>query len=246
MKKILSILMLLCLVTAGFSLAPREAQAAGFSITSVSDVGDGSVRISWTSSSNGGPYKVVATHKPEGIRWNIEQTSSTSCYTGELVCGETYDLQIRDAGGSLSDTYTYTVPYRTFNEFGVKIGMTLKTKTNDRFREVQSFSASDIISNLRNTTYGAKITLNYSRLRNKREYNWTVAFILPNGDTYVDLFTLDDLPAGQSYSYWNFYNMNNMFNSIYKAMDEIPLGYWSWNLYFDGKFVSSYSFQIRR
>ena len=247
MKRKICILTMICLVMVGICFAaPQVAQAAGFSINSINDVGDGSARISWSASSSGGPYSVLARWLPDGYQRTIENNiTNTSCYTGRMVAGETYEVVIRDRNGNTTNAYTYTVPFRSFSEFGVKITLNLKTKSNGRFKEVQSFSASDIEQNLLYTTYCAYIRLTYSRLNRQRDYNITNVFTMPNGDPYVHNFGSFQLNAGKSERKWDPYDFNSVFRNIYNALGEIPVGEWHWSIYFDGQFVSSASFQIR-
>ena len=224
-----------------------SAAAADFAVTRVSDAGNGNTMISWNASSNGGPYHLQLQHGSSGVNWYYTDSSTynTTAYMTNILPGHTYRVSVEDGAGKSTAQYSYTAPYRTFNEFGINIGFDLKTKVNGKIsKKLGSFSASDIQRNMGSTSYGAYIKLNYSRLKKARNYYWVTAVGLPDDDVYVTGQFQDDLPAGVTYYYWTFYDLTSFFNAINRAKGYIPVGNYTWNLYFDGQYVSSASFTV--
>lgn len=234
--------------------APRT-----FEITSVRSNGDGSVNVKWKDSANGAPYtisykkyvnyQIDSDEHSDLVTWRIlTGLNGTSATLDDLIPGKWYWIILRDKNNDRA--YYAWRPERSdypdFSEFKLRSELSLRTKVGSgKAKGVQTFSVSDIQANLGSKDYGAYIKLNYPQLRKARTYMATVGVTLPNGDYYTDWYSSMDLPAGNHYSYFQFYDFTSMFRNL-NDVGSLMAGEYTWSLYFDDYFVCSSTFRLTR
>ena len=234
---------------------PTPAPARDFEITGARLNNDGTVTINWDDSAGKGPYKIKYKYYVNGDFYSDEQRKhlnyleadnwNAKTYTlTHLVPGTWYWIMVFDEDDNVA-TYAYrpsTEP--NFKEFGVKISMDFRSRKGSNTKNISTLSATDI-KNRPKYTYGAYIKLTYSQLKKERHYVGHVAISAPDGTVltceYYDDF---DFSAGRSYTYWTLYSFDAAFDNAETLYGEVPVGKYTWSLYFDGKFVNSYQFKV--
>ncbi len=216
-------------------------------------ISDGVTTIRWEDSANAGPYTVTVQHRYTSggstrlaaARTFVSGTSSKSASNGNvMVPGEPYTITVKDKNGKTA-TVNYQPAKRTYPDFKIGASLDLKTKTPNGTKNQSSLSAADIKKNISSYTYGGILRLTYSQIRYERTTNWTIAFLTPNGDALVDAFYEWHIPAGNTYSQWNHYPFNYLFDSMIYSYGSVPTGKYTWVLYFDGQQVSSTTFNVK-
>ena len=212
---------------------------------------NGATTISWEDSANNGPYTVLVQHEYKSgsqtklaAAQQFARTNSKSATNGYVMApGEPYTITVRDGSGA-SVTYSYKPTPRNYPDFSISIDIDLKTKTPKGTKNQKSLSAADIRKNLGSYTYGAYVRLGYSQIRYERTTNWTMAFHIPNGDVYVDMYQVDTIPAGHHYTYYPHYPFNGLFQYLMDSVGSIPAGTYRMTLYFDGQKSGSSTFTV--
>ena len=229
--------------------------ARDFEITSTRLNSDGTVTIKWDDSANKGPYKVTYKYYVNGsfysdAQWDQLVYTATDSWNAKtytlnhLVPGVWYWIIVEDKDGkSTHKSYTPSLP-DNFSEFGVNISMDYRSRKGSNTKKISSFSATDI-KNRPKYTYGAQIKLTYSQLKKERHYTAHVAISAPDG-TVLTCWYWDDFsfPSGRSYTSWDLFSFDDAFDSAEKLYGEVPVGKYTWSIYFDGKFVNSYQFKV--
>jgi len=224
-------------------------------ITKITDNGDGTVSMRWNDSGSNSPYCVYSLQKFSddfeadldaalGTFTCAEDLYSRTVVLDTLVPGVDYWLIVEDC----NEDYTWeeyeasTLP--RFYEFNTDISIQLKYRRNNAYEEVTSFSASDFNRNRSNTTYGAYIRLDYPQLARARQYRYMVAISDPTGEVVVDALGDMELDRGRSYTYWTYYSFDWYLSLLADEHGSLPVGTYTWSLYYDGMFVSSQTFRI--
>ena len=214
----------------------------------------GVTTIRWEDSENKGPYTVVVQHeytsggsRQLAARVTFANTSSKSASSGKvMVPGEPYTITVTDNSGK-SATLSYRPTKQTYPDFKITPSFDLKVITpNGTKSGLASFSAADIKKNISTYDYGGYLKLGYPQIKYQRVTNWTLAFLTPNGDAYVDGFFEDDIPSGNHYTYWKHYSMNYLFQYLIRTTGSVPTGKYTWTLYFDGQAAGSTTFTVKK
>ena len=214
---------------------------------------EGKTTITWEDSENRGPYTVTVQHQYKSggttklaASQQFARTSSKSASNGTvMVPGEPYTITVTDNYGKTA-TISYQPSRKTYPDFKITPSFDLKAITPKGTKSgLKSFSAKDIKANLSSYDYGGYLKLGYPQIKYQRVTNWTLAFITPNGDAYVDGFFTDDIPSGNHYTYWKHYSMNYLFRYLLNAYGSIPTGKYTWSLYFDGMRAGSTTFTVK-
>lgn len=226
-----------------------------FEVTSVSLNSDGTTSIRWTDSQDNGPYDICyesyvssnyySSEQSQMLLWNaLEDVPTKFSTTDWLVAGYPYWITISDASDTTTRYAYIPSSANRFSEFGVDISMDFKARRGTKLEGRKSLSASEIKDNRATTEYGAYIKLTYSQLKRARSYLAHLALKLPDGSVITHLYDTFDLPSGRSYTYWDFFSFDWYFEQIIKQYGSIPVGQYSWAIYFDGQYVNEYSFRI--
>ena len=237
------------------SPTPKKTPSRDFEITNARLNNDGTVTINWDDSASNGPYKIKYMYYVNGDYYSAEQ-SKHLIYTQEdswnaktytmtnLAPGTWYWILVYDADDNMTK-YAYRPSVASnFKEFTVKISMDYRSRKGSNTKNISTFSARDI-KNRPKYTYGAYIKLTYSQLKKARHYVGHVAISAPDGTVLTCEYWDDfDFSAGRSYTYWTLYSFDTAFDNAEKLYGEVPVGKYTWSLYFDGKFVNSYQFKV--
>lgn len=241
--------------SSGSSSSGASVSTSGLKITGITNNGDGTVTIRWNDSAADSPYTVYSLQKftnnfdsdlnaDVGVFICTENVTSRMTVLDSLVPGQDYWLIVEDSDGD----YVYkdydggSLP--RFYEFNTDISIQLKYRRNNAYEEVTSFSASDFNRNRANTTYGAYIRLDYPQLARARQYRYMVSITNPAGDVVTDSLGDMDLSRGRSYTYWTYYSLDWYLGLMADNYGTLPLGTYTWSLYYDGLFVGSQTFRV--
>lgn len=235
--------------------ATSSSRSSGLEISKITNNGDGTVTVRWTDSAAKGPYNV---HKLQKFSNNFdadldaaigsficaEDTPSRTAVIDTLVPGVDYWIIVENANGD----YVYEAydagSMPRFYEFNTDVSIQLKYRRNNAYEEVNSFSASDFNRNRSNTTYGAYIRLDYPQLARARQYRYMVSITDPSGEVIVDALGDMELSRGRSYTYWTYYSLDWYLGLLADQHGSLPVGTYTWTLYYDGMFVSSQTFRV--
>lgn len=241
--------------SSGNSSGNSSSSGSGLKITRITDNGDGTVTVRWTDSAADGPYNVHKLQKftddfdddldsAIGSFICAEDTSAKMAVIDTLVPGVDYWIIVEDADGDYVYEEYDAGSLPRFYEFNTDISIQLKYRRNNAYEEVTSFSASDFNRNRSNTTYGAYIRLDYPQLARARQYRYLVSITDPSGEVIVDALGDMELSRGRSYTYWTYYSLDWYLSLLADEHGSLPVGTYTWSLYYDGMFVSSQTFRV--
>ena len=245
--------------TGAIPLGTQQAEPktdSGITILSITENADGTATIAWSDKYSGGPYEVnyvqklsddyMADRTAENNTgmWYDATAVQGSSYTLEfLVPGQAYWLAVHNADGQ--GVYEAYVPAKasTFPEFTVKMTNQPKLQTNGQEVNVSQFSAAEIALNT--TGHGLYLKVEHPQLARARDYRSVVAITAPNGAVLavsVNDFHMDSGSAG--YVYWSFFDLSWYFSQMLYCFDAVPVGTYQVDLYFDGDYAASTTFQV--
>lgn len=212
---------------------------------------NGNVVIRWEDANNASPYNVYMTYAvsddplctAQKEQLTLPCGSTPACnYTLEgIIPGNPYWITVEDRNGHTA-YYKYESEQNRFSEFGVSLEILLKVKEGAKTTKPVAFSAAQIAEGTRD--FGSYVKFIHSRLKTARHYYALIAITDPNGVPLPAMAGDIELPSGDSYSYINFFNMNDYFANVKKQYGYIPTGDYTWSVYFDGLFVNSFSFHV--
>ena len=232
-----------------------SSSSSGLKITKITNNGDGTVTVRWSDSASDGPYNVHKLQKftddfdddldaAVGSFICAEDSSSKMAVIDTLMPGVDYWIIVEDADGDYVYEEYDAGSLPRFYEFNTDISIQLKYRRNNAYEEVTSFSASDFNRNRSNTTYGAYIRLDYPQLARARQYRYLVSITDPSGEVIVDALGDMELSRGRSYTYWTYYSLDWYLSILADEHGSLPVGTYTWSLYYDGMFVSSQTFRV--
>ena len=258
MKKFLSFMLVLLLVFG--LLAPAQAgsystAATGLEITSVQNLGRGQTWIAWKDPRANGPYTVSYMMNltggfdsdlmtTTGLWTAAENVKGTSIAVGGIIPGHYCWIVVQDSAGNSAIYEHWPEDYPLFEDFKVDITLQLKTSQNGTVRNVETFSARDINTNLGSKSYGAYIRLDHPRMEWDKHYNCMITVTDVVGECIVvnlgDLFFQKDC----TYLYWDFFDLNWFFGILTNHYGQVEPGYYTWRLFCDGREVVDKEFII--
>ena len=231
-------------------------KAKEYAVTEIANLNNGYTRIAWGDPDDAGPYSLyyqsyvdddfTSSDQSRMEKWLIEENVfDTYLTTFWLSPGKAYWIILTNSNGDESViAYKPENPER-FQEFGINIKAQLLSSIGTAKKEINSFSATTIKENLDMVGYGARIDLSYPRLAKKRNYLAHFVMTFPDGSTHTTLDIDFDLPFGKSKTYWRFYDFGDVFQVALDQYQRIPVGQYSWSIYFDGKYVNAFTFDVR-
>lgn len=229
-----------------------------FKITKVTASSNGNVTVRWSDSTSRAPYKVRyqyyvdSNHSSEKQRKQLtwigdESTKGTSTVLNWLIPGKKYWIIVTDKD-DVSTWYAYKPSsVSRYPEFGISVSMSLQKTRGQKVTDLDKFSAKVLEKQDSAIAYGAYIKLTYSRLAKARKYVCRVSMTTPDGSVYaVHLDEAFDLPAGRSYTYWKFFQFDSFFGNVIEQYGYVPIGKYTWTIYFNNYLVNSRSFNVEQ
>lgn len=216
---------------------------------------DGTLAVTWSDAGRNGPYALYVVQKRStnydndvatgiGAVLCQDNITTTNATAQVVVPGVDYWVVVKDNNGNTAHKEYRAGSLPRFYEFDVDIEISLKYRRNNAYESVIAFSSSDISRYHTSTAYGAYILMDYPQLARERLYHFVIGIEAPNGDMIVDDYGEMSLSRGNWNYYWNFYELDALLSQLRDAYGNVPTGTYTFNLYFDGRFVSSGQFRI--
>lgn len=232
---------------------------SSFRIQAVQSLGDGRVEVIISDPQNKGPYTVNFVRKAtnnfekdqtaQGFHWIHNEIKSKAQIINDFVPGESYWVWASNSAGEETERYVFSAPaVKQFDGFKTKPSISsfnLKSRAlGSSAKDIDAFKASAIYSS-KNIEYGAYVRYDYPQLKNPRTYFQQMVFRAPNGFCAVDYADDDELPSGDTYSYWTFYSFEKFFAALTHGGRMPPTGTYRFEFYWDGMLVDFKTFQVK-
>ncbi len=232
---------------------------SSFRIQAVQSLGDGRVEVIISDPQNKGPYTVNFVRKAsndfekdqtaQGFHWIHNEIKSKAQIINDFVPGESYWVWASNSAGEETERYVFSAPsVKQFDGFKTKPSISsfnLKSRAlGSSAKDIDAFKASTIYSS-KNIEYGAYVRYDYPQLKNPRTYFLQTVVRAPNGLCAVDYADDDELPVGDTYSYWTFYSFEKFFAALTHGGRMPPTGTYRFELYWDGMLVDFKTFQVK-
>ncbi|MBR5287468.1 MAG: hypothetical protein IKU34_02620 [Clostridia bacterium] len=226
----------------------------------------GRYTVSWTDSSNAGPYEVGRTYcgtgsATQGYFYANNGSSDSTTYgnsltLNHLIPGESYIIDVIDKNG-VKIQRTYTVPYAdSFVDGKLKassVDITIKpakyNSSTGKTVKLSELKANDIMNGIDyGDSFGVSYQIDFPRLASDREFFAQLAFYAPNGFSHTEY--ADDISyssfsnASGSYSRWDIIGQN-FFRHLYNKNGYVPTGEYRVELYWDGMHVNTSTFRVK-
>lgn len=237
---------------AGRAVLPGKPES-GVIITGVTENADGTATITWTDEYNNSPYEICFAQKftddfhadrETGTRdWAETREATGGSYTYQrLVPGQAYWLMVHDANGQ--GRYFIYTPKKAekFPEFTMK--MTCQPLLNiGSDITVSEFSSAEIGAGL--SGHKMELWIEHPQLARSRDYLGQIVITSPDGSRLVENTFDFHLDQGQGKSVgWKSYDLDWYFNVLVRNMGACPVGTYTVELYCDGEFAASTTFNM--
>ena len=243
------------LLTAVLTLSSFTVPALA-DVTRVRDTGDGSVEVRWDDNN---PDALVLVPKVSNsfdkdletygsISFNPTSYGSMTLYY--MAPGQSYWVAMRDSKGNLTNAYAYN-PGRAakFSEFRTQPSISnwqLKEKRGSgKPTNLASLLAKELEKPSDNVSFGVGFQYHYPQLAKERRYFGQIVITDPDDIKYVDYAFEEVLPAGRTYAYVDFYTLDEYFDHLTNSRGYVPVGEYTFALYWDGMLVCSVTFRVR-
>ncbi len=255
MKKQIAVLLLLVLVLSAVSF-PSLAFGRTFKVSTSAPMDkQGRVKVSWTDSANGAPYKLYfkcISGTKDQTTWIVSKRVSTKSYTiPYLIPGKKYVITVEDQDGDTASA-TITVGRRSnvYSSRPRKESIFMGYKEDQYVDEghakiVKKISAAAMERNIKKGgIYGMYYQVRYKSTIKKAVKHFALfALTAPNGFAaaeYMSNFTLRR-PAGM-----DIFGMvgDSFFTEIYKHYGYIPTGTYTFQIFLEGGLYYSKKFNI--
>lgn len=245
------VLVLTAVLTLGIFSVPAMAD-----VTRVRDTGDGSVEVKWDDDDPDGLClvpKMSDNFDSDVEKYgyiNIEPTNYGTMTVYYFAPGQNYWVVMADSNGNFSSPYAYK-PGRVskFSEFRTQPSISnwqLKEKTfSNKPVNLASLIAKELENPSDNVSFGVAFQYHYPQLKAERRYFGQIVITDPEDIKYVDYAFEEVLPAGRTYAYVDFYTLDEYFNFLTDTRGYVPVGVYTFALYWDGLLVCSVTFRVR-
>lgn len=225
-------------------------------VTRVRDTGDGSIEVRWNDQD---PLWLILTPKvtdsfeADRERYgfiNIDPTTYGSMTIYYMAPGQDYWVAMVDSESYFTDAYAYT-PGRVskFSEFRTQPSISdwqLKERDgNNKPDYLASLNAKELENRPDNISYGVEFQYHYPQLKTERHYFGQIVITDPEELKYVDYAYEEVLPAGRTYAKVDFYTLDEYFDYLTETRGYVPVGVYTFAMYWDGLLVCSVTFRVR-
>lgn len=226
-------------------------------VTKVKALGDGSMEVRWDDTDAeelilvpdmGGGYE--ADKETFGtIPVDVEGKSKIVLYG--MAPGQSYWLLTEDSSGNQTKPYHHVASKAlNFSEWKTTPSIsTFDLRQKDmsgKFSDVDYF-LSDELEDLNNyDSHGIRWRMDYPQLKKARTFLWQEVITDPDGFKTVVISGELELPAGWGYYIYNdFMDINEYFQTLLEMRGEIPVGTYTFSVFWDGQHVCSSTFRVR-
>lgn len=225
-------------------------------VTKVKPLGDGSVEVRW--SDNDAEELILVPKMSEDYeadlaeygRIVVDTEGKSKMVLYGMAPGQSYWLLTLSSGTGYTTPYPYKASKPSnFNEWKTtpKISrFDLREKSMEgRYTTVDYFQA-DSLEDMNNFTIcGLQWQLDYPMLKNARSFLWQEVITDPDGFRTVVVAGVLELPMGMAYVYNDFMALDEYFSAIMDMRNEVPVGTYTFSIYWDGVHVCSTTFKVR-
>ena len=251
LSKLLVIMLaaLLCLALAAPALAD---------VTAVKPLGDGAVEVRWDDS---GDIDYLVFVPKMSNSFDDDVAAYGRLLTDDGISGKNKMVQYSMAPGQsywiqtqVGSSYTKPFAYKaaraeSFSEWKTPPKITsfvLKIKDMEgRYDTADYLPANEMETGSSMSSYGAYWRIDYPQLKKARSFLWQVVITTPDGVRYVLYPGTLELPRGRAYVHNDFMDMTPFFNALMDTREEIPVGTYTFSIFWDGQHACSTTFKVR-
>ena len=225
-------------------------------ITAITPLGDGTVEARWD---DGDAYNLVFVKKTgEDYDADLAAYGSFTVPTEEgktrltlyiLAPGQSYWIATQGSNGTTTP-FAYNVGRPTnFNEWNTQPKIAAfelkKRDANGNMSNLDYYLASDLEDLNSWDSYGFHARITWPQLSKPRTYFWQFIFTLPDGYMAVYDQAILELPKGGYFWDDKYVAVEDFFHQIQSMRGEVPVGQYTFSLYWSGQHVSSVNFWVR-
>ena len=225
-------------------------------VTKVKSLGDGSMEVRWDDTDAeelilvpdmGGTYESDKENFGT-IPVDVEGKSKIVLYG--MAPGQSYWLLTEDSSGNLSTPYHYKASKApNFSEWKTTPSLStfyLRQKDmNGKYSDVDYFLSEELEDANNYDSHGIRWRMDYPQLKKARSFLWQEVITDPDGFKAVVISGELELPAGRAYVYNDFMDIDEYLQTILEMRGEIPVGTYTFSVYWDGQHVCSATFRVR-
>lgn len=230
--------------------AGTETVSNNLKIDSVKLETDGSVTISWSGGT--APYNVfyeyfINDNHNAGADVTLWSASSgiyetQKNYEFDFVPGEHYWVIVNDAENHEA-WYDYSEYVGAQTRINCSYFFSLRTRRNNRAAKVDYFSARDIKNEYSYHLFGATVKIT-PKIKQAVTINFRMAIKLPSGEPFLIHKELGMVSPGYGYYLWENFNFSSFWSKLMELKGDIPVGTYTFKLFFDNEFLFAQDFNI--
>jgi len=229
----------------------KTTTASDLKINSVKLQNDGSVSVAWSGGT--APYNVyyqyyVNSNYNAGVNdvilWTAESGTygNQSKYEGDFVPGEHYWVIVEDANQHEA-WYDFNDYAGAFSRANCPYFFSLRTHRNNRSAMVKFFSAKEIENEFAYNLFGANIKVT-PKLTQDTSFVFRMGIILPSGEPILIHLESGTMGRTRGYYIWQEYDFKYLWNTLMRTKGSIPVGTYTFKLFFDNEYVFAQDFQV--
>ncbi len=225
----------------------------GLEITSAKENGDGTVTMTWTDNGKG-PFDIeyllcvsgnMDADKELGYAYWAEEydVSGTSYTIGYLIPGQDYWLIVKD---SERNEASYYIQMSAAKKSDMDMRITLTPRRNDSgtYTDLDRFDP-DALNRDYTESYGMYFYLKYNKLSADCKKNALFVLTMPTGDPLVIKGGVDSINLfANGVTMWDCFNLDWPFSRAKNWYGEVPEGIYTVDVYIDGAYAATSSFQV--
>ena len=231
----------------------KGTSASDLKIDKVKLENDGSVSVAWSGGS--APYNIYYQYYVNGnqnagvedaILWTAESGnySNSAKYDSDFVPGEHYWVIVEDANQNYA-WYDFNDYAGAFSRTSCPYYFTLRTHRNNRSAMVKFFSAKDIENEFAYNLFGANIKVT-PKLQQDTSFDFRMGIILPSGEPILIHLERGTMGRTRGYYIWENYDLKYLWNTLMRTKGSIPVGTYTFKLFFDNEYVFAQEFPIEK
>ena len=225
--------------------------ASDLRIDSVRLENDGAVSVAWSGGT--APYNIYYQYYVNGnqnagvndvVLWTAESGSysNQAKYEGDFVPGEHYWVIVEDANHNEA-WYDFNDYASAFSRTNCPYYFSLRTHRNNRSAMVKFFSAKEVENEFAYNLFGANIKVT-PKLTQDTSFVFRMGIKLPSGEPLLIHLERGTMGRTRGYYIWSEYDFKYLWNTLMRTKNEIPVGTYTFILFFDNEYVFKQDFQV--
>lgn len=232
------------------------ASSALADVTRVRNIGDNSVEVRWDDNDatalifvwkTGDDYE--ADFQDYGyVSWDTEDGKNKMTLY-RVAPGQSYWVQTMNSGTGFTKPYPYDAPKaQNFTEWQHPPKLAAceirERHMDGSVTKPEYFMTRDLEDSDNLSTYIVRARVTWPTLKNPRTYLWQIVVTAPDGYKYVIDADVMTMPKGGYYFEYEF-QLNDYFETLINQRGEVPVGSYTFSVYWDGKHACSANFSVR-